>query len=259
MKISVVIPVYNGEKYVGQCLDNMMRQTYKDLEIIVVNDGSTDRTAEITEKYPAVKLITQPNGGPSVARNTGIDAASGDYIHFMDVDDVINDEFYERMAEAVVATDADMACCGMINEPRPHRTTLWTERLVLTEVGEKFAVTNVGVWSWVWRYLFRTSFLRSRKEFRFEPGRIIEDMPFAIAAVYFANKVVLVPGAVYTYVRPAGSLMAVRDRARRRKRHQDHRHAKTLRHKFARKHGFKIPGVPTALGPISLFYVKWFT
>lgn len=257
MRISVIIPVYNGEKYIAECLGHMARQTYGDLEVIVVNDGSTDRTAEIAAKY-AVRLISQENRGVSAARNAGIDAATGEYVHFMDADDAVNDRFYELLAAAATETGADVACSGMINEPKPHRTMVWTERRELVTTEEKFRATNVGVWSFSVRYLFRAEFLRAH-DLRFEEGRIIEDMPFSIAAVYFANKVVTVPGAEYTYIFRPGSQMAVRDRARRRKRHRDHRHAKELRHNFARKHGFRIPGVPTALGPISLFYVKWLT
>lgn len=258
MKISVIIPVYNGEKYVAECLDNMMRQTYKDLEIIVVNDGSTDRSAEIAAAYPVRLISLEKNRGLSAARNAGINAASGEYLHFMDVDDAVNDEFYERLAEAVMQTGADIACSGMVNEPKPHRTTIYHELRVLDSLGDKLKVTNVGVWAFVVRYLFRVDLLKDNN-LRFEEGRLIEDMPFSLPAVYFANKVVLVPGAVYTYILREGSIMTTKNKAHRRRRHRDHRHAKEFRHNFARSHGFKIPGVPTALGPLSLFYVKWLT
>ncbi len=139
MKISVIIPVYNGEKYVAECLDGMMRQTHKDLELIVVNDGSTDCSLEIAKQYPGVRIISfEENRGLSAARNAGIDAATGAYIHFMDVDDMINEEFYERLTESAEATGSDIACCGMIHEPKPHRTTLFDEQRVLTEPREKF-------------------------------------------------------------------------------------------------------------------------
>ena len=259
MKISVIIPVYNGEKYVAECLDGMMRQTHKDLELIVVNDGSTDCSLEIAKQYPGVRIISfEENRGLSAARNAGMDAATGAYIHFMDVDDVINEEFYERLAEAAGTNDADAACCGMIHEPKPHRTTLFDEQRVLTEPREKFRVTKAGVWSYVWRYLFRAGFLRECG-LRFEEGRMVEDMPFTVPAVYFANKVVLTPGAVYTYMLREGSIMQTRSREHLRRRRRDLRHAKELRHNFARAHSFSIPGVPTWAGPLSLFYVKWFT
>jgi hypothetical protein len=129
---------------------------------------------------------------------------------------------------------------------------------VLVSTDEKFRVTKAAVWSYVWRYLFRASMLREHG-LHFEEGRLVEDMPFTVRAIYFAGSVVLVPGAVYSYLLHPGSIMQNRDPEHRRRRHRDLRHARTLRHNFAREHGFRIPGVPTWAGPLSLWYVKWFT
>jgi glycosyltransferase involved in cell wall biosynthesis len=257
MKISAIIPVYNGEKYIAECIENMLRQTHKDLEVIVVNDGSTDRSGEIAEKYPVKIIRFENNRGLAAARNAGIDAASGKYIHFMDVDDAINNEYYEKMANAVEETNAEIACSGMINEPKPHRTIIFKERTELVSIKEKLKATNVGRWGFSVRYLFNVAFLKAHN-LRFEEGRFIEDLPFSLAAVYFANKVATVPHAVYTYILRANSIMTRRDKAHYKKKHEDLRHAKELRHHFARKHGFKIPGVPT-MGWLSLFYAKWLT
>ncbi len=258
MKVSVVIPVYNGERYIEECLAGMERQTHTELEIIVVNDGSTDSTLALASGWPVRLISFGDNRGPSAARNAGIDAATGDYIHFMDVDDAINDRFYELMAAAVESTGADMACCEMVNERKPHRNSPITQTGVLTTTEEKLLATNVGRWGYAVRYLYRTAFLRDLG-LRFEEGRIIEDMPFSLRAVYFADRVVMVPGAVYTYIHRPGSQMSTSTREHRRRRHRDHRHAKEVRHNFARAHRFTIPGVPTWGGPLSLFYVKWFT
>lgn len=254
--ISVIIPVYNGEKYVKQCLENMMSQSYKNLEVIVIDDGSTDNSAEIAQGYPVKITRLQKNSGLSVARNTGMDTAEGEYIHFMDVDDAINPDFYKEMATAIIETDADIACSGMINEIKPHRTTLFQERLVLSSVQEKLKATNVGKWGFVWRYLLRTDFLRTH-DLRFEEGRFIEDLPFSLPAVFFAKKLVVVPGAVYTYIYRENSIMTKKDRGHRKKRRQDMQYVKSFRQHFARQHNFKIPGIPT--GKLSYFYVKWFT
>lgn len=254
--ISVIIPVYNGEKYVKQCLENMMSQSYKNLEVIVIDDGSTDGSAAIAQEFPVIVHRLQENRGLSVARNTGMDVAKGKYIHFMDVDDAINPTYYAEMVTAITEADADIACSGMINEIKPHRTTLFSERLVLSSIQGKLKVTNVGKWGFVWRYLLRTDFLRSH-HLRFEEGRFIEDLPFSLPAVFFAKKLVVVPGAVYTYIFRQDSIMTKRDKAHRKKRHEDMQHVKSFRQNFARQHNFKIPGVPT--GKLSYFYVKWFT
>jgi glycosyltransferase involved in cell wall biosynthesis len=95
-KVSVIIPVYNVEKYLGECLDSVLRQTLKDIEIICVNDGSTDGSAKMLAEYaakdPRIRIITQANAGLSAARNAGMDAACGKYIYFLDSDDYIKDD-----------------------------------------------------------------------------------------------------------------------------------------------------------------------
>lgn len=99
-KVSVVIPVYNVEKYLGECLDSVLRQTLKDLEVICVDDGSMDGSpailAEYARKDPRIKVVTRANGGLSAARNTGMDAATGKYIYFLDSDDWIVDDAMEK-------------------------------------------------------------------------------------------------------------------------------------------------------------------
>lgn len=101
MKISVIIPVYNVEKYLNQCIDSVLGQTYQDLEIILVNDGSTDRSPEICEEYKnkdsRIKLIHQKNSGVSNARNRGIDNAKGEWITFIDSDDYISDNYFDAI------------------------------------------------------------------------------------------------------------------------------------------------------------------
>ena len=115
-KVSVVIPVYNVEKYLGECLDSVLRQTFKDLEIICVDDGSTDSSPKILADYAAkdsrIKIITQPNGGLSAARNAGMDAASGKYIYFLDSDDYITDDAMERCVEICERDNLDQLVFG---------------------------------------------------------------------------------------------------------------------------------------------------
>jgi len=249
--VSVIVPVYNGEAYVRNCLENLMGQSYKNIEIIVVDDGSTDRSAEIAGEFPA-RLFRHPqNRGLSASRNTGMDCAKGEYIHFMDVDDNINTDFYLEMTKTAMETGADIACCCMVNQNRRHRSQFFRKKRTLTGIGEKLCATNVGRWGYVWRYLFRADFLR-RQKLRFEEGRLVEDMPFSLAAVFFANKVVLVPGAAYIYESWENSIMNNNDKTHRAKRHRDWLHAKAFRSDFAKRHGFKVPGVNT--GRLAYWY-----
>ena len=114
--VSVIIPAYNIEDYIGRCLDSIISQTYKNLEIIVVDDGSRDYTGEILDNYAKkdrrIKVIHKENGGVSSARNKGIEAAEGDYIGFIDGDDLIEPGMYKTLVDLLEEENADIAHCG---------------------------------------------------------------------------------------------------------------------------------------------------
>lgn len=115
-KISIIIPVYNVEIYLRKCLDSICSQTYKNIEMIVVDDGSTDGSAAICDEYAQkdsrIKVIHKLNGGLSSARNAGLDVAKGEYILFVDSDDYIEREMVQRLYEALKSTGADMSLCN---------------------------------------------------------------------------------------------------------------------------------------------------
>jgi glycosyltransferase involved in cell wall biosynthesis len=113
--ISIIVPVYNVEDYVEECIKSLIDQTYSNTEIILVNDGSTDRSLEICQKYSSnkkIKVITQNNKGLSGARNTGIRHATGEYVGFVDSDDFIEPDMYQVLYDVLTENDADIACCG---------------------------------------------------------------------------------------------------------------------------------------------------
>lgn len=116
--ISVIVPVYNVEKFLSRCLDSLLCQTYKNLEIILVNDGSTDSSEEICEHYSKiddrVSVINKQNGGPGSARNVGFLKATGVYVSFIDSDDWIEPNFYEEMHHAIIENDVDSVRCNYI-------------------------------------------------------------------------------------------------------------------------------------------------
>lgn len=122
-KVSVIVPVYNVEKYLAKCLNSLIGQTHNDIEILVVNDGSTDRSEEIihdyAKKYPdKIKAFHKENGGLSDARNFGIDRATGDYIGFVDSDDYVHPSMFEEMAVLAEKHNAEMVICNIrkVNE-----------------------------------------------------------------------------------------------------------------------------------------------
>ena len=117
-KISVIIPVYNVEQYLEKCLDSILNQTYKNIEIILVNDGSIDKSGlicdEYSRKYNNIKVFHKENGGVSSARNLGIDNATGQYLAFIDPDDYIDVNMYEILVEKIVETNSDIAMCSFV-------------------------------------------------------------------------------------------------------------------------------------------------
>lgn len=115
-KISVIVPIYNVAKDLGRCLDSVVNQTYTNLEIILVNDGSTDASFAICHDFAdrdhRVKLINQENAGRGIARNRGMEAATGDLISFIDPDDILNVYYFERLHQQLKKYDSDIAVCG---------------------------------------------------------------------------------------------------------------------------------------------------
>ena len=252
--ISVVIPVLNGEQYIDACLENILNQTYKNLEIIVVDDGSTDNTAELAKQYPVKLISLAKNMGLSFARNKGLDLANGKFIHFMDVDDTINDDYYHAMHNAMSSTNADIACSGMINEARPKKAQLFSKQIAYSTTQDRLKATYVGKIGYVWRYLFDMDFLK-KHNLRFQEGRLMEDLMFSLPAIYFANILVVVPGAEYRYRQQENSIMTKKDEEHVKKRREDRQHAKKVMYEFAKKHNFKIPGVTT--GRLRYIIKKW--
>lgn len=116
-KVSVIIPVYNGEKYLDNCIKSVADQTYENLEIIIIDDGSTDRTIDICEEWKEkddrVRVLHKPNGGRGSARNAGLSMATGDYIHFVDADDWIEKDAIESLYKAMIKNNSDIVIGNM--------------------------------------------------------------------------------------------------------------------------------------------------
>lgn len=240
--LSVVIPVYNGERYVKACLDMMFAQTYTNLEVIVVNDGSSDNSLSIAEQYP-VKIVDHPtNMGLAASRNDGIEVAQGKYLHFMDVDDRISEDYYQRMIEALETTGASTACGGFITEGNKGRSLLYKHNHVYRSVEQKMEVTMAPKWGYVVRYVFTTKELQ-QSGIRFEKGRFIEDLPFTVRMIYHTNSVVTVPQTAYYYAQHPQSIMHKRDKAHVMKKRADKQYAQQWIKDFAHEKGFRLYGV----------------
>ncbi len=252
--ISVVVPVYNGEIYIKDCLQNLLGQTYQAVEIIVVDDGSTDNTSTIAREFPIKLISLECNKGLSAARNAGLNATSGRYVHFMDVDDSINSDFYEKMYLAITANNADVACSEMVNEARPQKAQRFKEQRVFDTLRGRLEATYVGKIGYVWRYLFHVDFLKANS-LSFHEGRLMEDLMFSLSSLYFAKSLVVVPGAIYFYHHQENSIMTNKCKVHAQKRRADREYAKQMMHEFAAKYNFEIPGVTT--GRLRYVLKKW--
>ena len=220
-KLSIVVPVYNVAPYLDEALDSAENQTYKDLEIICVNDGSTDNSLEILERHAAkdsrIKIITQENQGLSGARNTGIRAATGKYIYFFDSDDVIAPYIMEKAIGNLEKYDADASEFGYIkfeynsklNMSEYHYEELPVEVLECGEGQNPFKVLGTWPVSACYR-VYKKSFLADNKlEFK-KDLKIIEDVLFNYLSRARMKKLVRDSNIGYFYrVKRPGSIMTV--------------------------------------------------
>ena len=126
VKVSVIVPIYNAERYLKQCLDSIKDQTLTDIEVIMIDDGSTDRSAEISNQYLTDSRFSyyfKENEGLAAARADGIERANGEYIGFIDSDDWIEPDMYEKMYTAAKSNDSDIVFCNCIQNENGHRRT----------------------------------------------------------------------------------------------------------------------------------------
>lgn len=136
-KVSVIIPAYNAESHIEKAIKSLMNQTFKNIEIIVVNDGSTDKTKEVLEKFNQIKVITQLNKGSSQARKVGYEVSSGEYIMFLDSDDFIDLDYIEKMYEQIVISNADICISDIIYLEESNKS------LIFENIEEKENSENV--------------------------------------------------------------------------------------------------------------------
>lgn len=206
-KVSVVIPVYNNEKYIEKCLESVINQTYPFLEIIVVNDGSTDGSIDILGAYEKkdsrIVLISQENGGVSRARNKAISKATGEYLLFVDGDDYIGKDYILELVRCAQQYQADMVICGM--------TKVDCEGQVIEEIIPQEYI-RCEKEEWTYRISaaaahFYKKDLWTRYDVTFQEGERGEDMPIALFFAAICEKIVILQKADYYYVQHEQSAM----------------------------------------------------
>lgn len=220
---SFVVPVYNVEGYLKRCVDSLIAQQDQGLEVILVDDGSTDKSKELCDKYadqyPWISVVHKANGGLSSARNMGIDQARGDYIFFLDSDDYVDVHMCQKLKEYLeVYTKADVVSIDGYEIEKDVYTNM--RRIPLRKVfftkGEDYLITrykqrNMNVEACL--YLYRREFLNKNK-FRFVEGILHEDVEFTYRVIMSSKYVLSVPDAFYYYVIRDGSISTQRDRTK---------------------------------------------
>lgn len=242
--VTVVIPCYNGERFVDRCLSCIARQTYTHLEVLLMDDGSTDGTVERARTYPFATIVSADrNRGPSYSRNRGIELAKGKYVHFLDVDDEVNSRFYELLVKYAEQSGAEVTACGYIYQQVPEKSQLFRRHRVYCGTIDKLKVTYVCKIGMVWRYLFRTDFIRAHEDLTFPVGQLVEDLAFSVKALYYADKVATAPGTEYLYHYDPGSLTFSKDQGKRRAFDEGYHKARADVEEFLGSHGItRRPG-----------------
>lgn len=216
--ISVIIPVYNVEKYLEKSVESVVKQTYNNLEIILIDDGSTDNSGKICDNLAKndnrIKVIHKENGGAADARNYGLSNSTGDYICFVDSDDYVSTEFVEKLYNAILEEDADMSVCDYLYAGVDETT--WKN----SKKKQKRNYTNIEALQDMFsckqilevilcNKLFKKSLFVDNK-IKFPVGKMYEDNFTMYKLFYYSKKITLIPDKLYFYVQTKNSVMRVK-------------------------------------------------
>ncbi|MBE6766135.1 MAG: glycosyltransferase [Ruminococcaceae bacterium] len=211
-KVSVIVPVYNVEKYIAKCLDSILNQTFEDYEVIAVDDGGNDKSADICEEYASrypqkVRVIHQENAGLGGARNTGIEVANGEYLIFIDSDDYIAEDMLETLVGLCNEHGADIAVCGIRYITEEGKTWDVIESVPINKrldiKKDKFALTiSPAAWNKIYK---RELFLKNNIRY---PSKVwFEDICTTTKLFAFADGIVFTDKCLYYYLQRAGSII----------------------------------------------------
>lgn len=213
-KISIVVPVYNAEKYIARCIESLIGQTYQNIEVVLVNDSSTDNSEEVCQRFAdkdsRVKLFTKNNEGAGIARNYGIEKASGQLLGFCDADDYVAPDMFEKLINALDNNNCDIAYCLHVDHPKTPKISgeiqvfeendIWG--MMLGEVGTRpEEELEVLYGSAVWRGLYKKSIIIDNN-ISFMSERVIgsEDLIFNLEYLKYCKKAVYVMDELYHHV-----------------------------------------------------------
>jgi glycosyltransferase involved in cell wall biosynthesis len=211
--VSVVIPIYNVEQYLNESIDSVLAQTYKKLEIILVDDGSPDNSGKIADEYAVkdkrIKVIHKKNGGLSDARNAGIKIATGEYITFIDSDDYVHVKFIDILLDSALGQEIDIVQCNSTRDETKMTTSNKKQR-VITGAQAFISLMNYStILPTAWGKLYKTK-LFSENGIKYPIGKKFEDTYTTYKLCYFAKKVSTVEGKLYFYRKNSNSIMSTK-------------------------------------------------
>jgi glycosyltransferase involved in cell wall biosynthesis len=210
--VSVIIPIYKVEQYLRECVDSVIAQTYTNLEIILVDDGSPDKCPEICDEYAKqdnrIKVIHKPNGGLSDARNAGIEIAKGEYLTFVDSDDVIHSQMIEVLMKPILEDrELKMSACQFLKfenreEIKNYNTDTYPKQIEILN----YQNISSKCWSVSWAKMYSTELFQ---DIKFPVGRLHEDEFTTYKLYYEAKNIAYIYSQLYFYRQREGSIMAV--------------------------------------------------
>lgn len=212
-EISIIVPVYNVEKYLDICIKSILNQTFKSFELILVNDGSTDKSGVICDNYKNIDdriiVIHKENGGVSSARNTGLDIARGKYIGFVDSDDYIDENMYHDLYESIMKNNSDISICKFIRvydncEIKASKDKILQISYSNIQALEELYKENAVDFIVPWNKLYRNELI---KEVKYPLGRKYEDDFVIHKLLYRSNKITYINKELYYYYQRENSIM----------------------------------------------------
>ena len=217
--VSIIVPIFNAEQYLNECLHSILSQTYPDIEVICINDGSTDNSAEIikvfADKDPRIKIISKANGGLSSARNEGLKACSGEYIAFVDADDILNKDAVQTMLNTITSDDADILVFGTHIFPANPGSDSYikaSDKMIPSrrcylgkDIYERALFEEDMCNVYVWNKLYRRTLFESGIQFD-EAILFGEDRCFLFDIFPYAHKLTMIADTLYNYRQSTSSL-----------------------------------------------------
>ena len=212
VKVSVIVPVYNIEDYLDKCLDSLVNQTLKDIEIIVVNDGTPDNSQEIidkyAEKYKNIKSFIKENGGLSDTRNFGIKQATGEYIAFVDGDDYVSYDMYELMYNKAKSGNFDVVVCDLNYVYSETEIKEVSSKIETDTTNIKQAFINI--YPSAWNKIYKNKLFNNNIEFK--KGVWFEDVEFLYKMLPYVKSIGVVKKPLNQYVQRTGSISKTFDK-----------------------------------------------